>query len=94
MKKLYKFGWYWGRGFDVTGMFVADEEDVKKAIGKHISFGEVCGKHSDMCGKLQEDDLEAISEDQEFLCKLVNVMGSSNISGYNPLEYLPMECEE
>ena len=44
MKKLYEFYWDFGRMGEVTGMIIAEEEDVASAIGKQIYFGEILGK--------------------------------------------------
>ncbi len=94
MKKLYKFYWDCGRMGDVTGLFVAENTEVEAAIGKHLYFGEILGKHSDISGNLTADDLTVKSDDQDFIEKLVTVIGNTTISGYNPLNYLPEEFEE
>lgn len=88
MKKLYRLDWNYGRMGSVQGLFVADEENVKEAFGKTVYFGEVLGKHSDVSGELDKEDLEIVSEDEVFITKLVEVIGKTNISGYNPLDYL------
>jgi hypothetical protein len=88
MKKLYKFYWDVRRMGSVDGLFVADEAEIEKAIGKEIYFGEILGKHSDIQGELEATDLTVASDDQDFIAKLVEVIGSEHISGYNPLDYL------
>lgn len=88
MKKLYKFYWNCGRMGSVDGLFVADETEVQDTIGKHIYFGEILGKHSDIHGEISAEDLTVKSEDQDFIVKLVEVIGKTNISGHNPLDYL------
>ena len=88
MNKLYRFYWDAGRLGDLEGLFVAREEDVAKLMNSEIQFGEVLGKHSDIGGTLEDKDLTIKSEDQDFINKLVEVMGSYNISGLNPLEYV------
>ena len=93
MQKLYAFYWDCGRSGDVRGLFVADEAVVTKAIGRRVYFGEILGKHSEVYGTLDAGDLTEKSDDQEFIAKLVEVIGRTTISGYNPLSYLE-ETEE
>jgi len=93
MKALYEMDIDCGRMGNVTGLFVADKETVEQTIGKYIYFGEVLGKHSEVAGALEEADLKIKSEDQDFIQKLVEIIGGNNISGYNPLDYLPEEGE-
>jgi len=88
---LYKFHWDCGRMGEVEGLFIADPIEVHAAIGKEVYLGEVLGKHSDVYGTLDEEDLTVLSEDQEFVAKLEEVLGTKNISGYNPLLYIEEE---
>ncbi len=90
MKKLYKFYWDCGRMGNVKGLFVATPEEIEEAMGKQVYFGEILGKHSEIYGDLEEDNLTVVSEDQDFIKKLVSLLGVS-VSGYNPLEYLSDE---
>lgn len=87
MKKLYNFFWDCGRAGDLKGLFIADEEEINKLIGKEIYFGEVLGKHSEIFGILERDEVEVKSDDQEFISKLIDVLGDGTISGFNPLDY-------
>jgi hypothetical protein len=77
----------------VEGMFIATDEEVQNALGKQVYFGEILGKHSEISGELEEDDLEVVSEDQDFINKVEAILGTT-LSGYNPLDYLPEEDEE
>lgn len=88
MLKLYKFFWDYGRMGDVEGLFVADTEQVEAAIGSAVYFGEILGKHSEIYGDLGYEDLEIISDDPEKIAWLVEIIGSSTISGHNPLYYI------
>lgn len=85
MKKLYKFFWDCGRQGDLTGTFVATTEEVDKAIGKAVYFGEVLGKHSEIYGTLDEKDLKVLTDDQDFIEKFEKLVGNV---GRNPLKYL------
>lgn len=93
MLKLYEFYWDCGRQGDLDGLFVADDADVQSAFGKSVYFGEVLGKHSEIYGMLEEHDLRVISDDQEKIEWLVNLLGSS-VSGFNPLDYINEDDED
>ena len=93
MEKLYKFSWDVGRMGEVEGLFIADEEKVEEMIGSDVYFGEILGKHSEIFGTLDKEDLEIKSDDESFVSKLKSLLGTS-ISGYNPLEYIDNEEEE
>ena len=92
MLKLYRFCWPQRRGGDVEGLFVEDSDVVENAIGSDVYFGEICGKHSDVYGTLDEEDLTVVSEDQEKIDWLVDILGRS-ISGYNPFDYIEDQDE-
>ncbi len=94
MKKLYSFYWDCGRMGDLEGIFTAEEEEVEKNIGKEVCFGEVLGKHSEIYGSLDEEDLTVLSDDQEFISKLEEVLGEGPVSGYNPIASIREEEED
>ena len=93
MKAIYEFYWDCGRMGNVDGLFIADKEIVEKAIGKHVYFGEILGKHSEVSGTLDENDLEIMSEDQEFIKKFEEVLGKDFSQGCNPLDYID-DCDD
>jgi len=93
MKKLYKFYWDCGRQGDVEGLFFANEENVKSAIGREVYFGEILGKHSEVYGTLDKGDLEVIDLPNDVVELLIGKLGS-NLSGYNPLDYIEEEYED
>jgi hypothetical protein len=91
---LYKFYWDCGRMGDVEGLFAANQEDIDSAIGKEIYFGEILGKHSEIYGKLDAYDLTKLEVPEDVVALLVKELDGPNISGYNPLDYLPEEYED
>lgn len=94
MKKLYSFYWDCGRMGNLQGLFIAEESEVQKILGKEVYFGEVLGKHSEIYGTVDDNDIEIVSEDREKVEWLENLLGST-VSGYNPLDYYaPTEDEE
>lgn len=88
MKKLYEFYWDCGRSGHVEGLFIEDSQLVKESIGKDVYFGEILGKHSEVYGTLDEEDLKVISEDEEKIEWLESTMGGKTISGSNPFNYI------
>lgn len=93
MLKLYSFCWDCGRMGNLDGLFVAEESEVAKILGKDVYFGEVLGKHSEIYGTIDEEDITVVSDDQEKIEWLVGILGT-NISGYNPLSYYEPEDDE
>ena len=94
MKKLYRMNCDYGRMGSLYGMFVAEESDVEKLIGKTLYFGEVLGKHSDIYGELEASDITVVSDNQEVINILVQAIGSESISGYNPFDYYEEDEDE
>lgn len=92
-EKLYKFYWDCGRAGDLEGVFIAEEKTIADSIGSEVYFGEVLGKHSDVHGTLDEDDLEIIDMSEELLSELKEKLGRT-ISGYNPLNYIEEDEDE
>lgn len=87
-KKLYKFYWDCGRMGEVDGLFVADSDDIEKALGKQVYFGEILGKHSEVYGDLEECDCKVITDDPQ----VIKIFEDYKISsGFNPLNYLSEE---
>ena len=88
MEKLWKFYWDCGRQGNVEGVFIASEEDVQATIGQSVYFGEILGKHSDVSGTIDPGEITVLTDNQEAIKVLKKYIGM-DISGYNPLHYLP-----
>jgi hypothetical protein len=86
MKKIFKFAWNYGRGGEVEGLFVATQEDVDAAIGQDVYFGEILGKHSEVEGTLEADDITVVSDAAIFVDMFEESVGKS--FGHNPLDYI------
>lgn len=65
MKTLYKFNFDCYRSGNLHGLFIEDSEKVRELIdsGKSVYFGEVLGKHSEICGPIDENEIEFVSND-------------------------------
>lgn len=94
MKVLAKFYWNCGRSGKIDGLFIAEKSKIEAAHGKHVYLGEVLGKHSDIYGDLDEEDITIISEDPVIIETLSNLFEDDTISGFNPLEYIQEEEDE
>jgi hypothetical protein len=92
-KYLYRFYWDCGRSGELEGLFVATEEEVKDAIGRDVYFGEVLGKHSEVYGVLEEQDLDRLDISPDAVAEVSKFLGS-DWSGFNPLDYIKTYCEE
>ncbi len=92
MNKLCRFYWDCGRQGSLEGTFVASEDDLQKAIGQKLYFGEVLGKHSEIYGKLEEKDITILTDDQDFIQKAIEY--GLVPCGYNPFDYLPENEDE
>lgn len=94
MKGIYSFFWDCGRMGELSGTFIADSEDVAKIQGKHIYFGEVLGKHSEVYGNIDPGDIELKTDNQTFISMFEEIMGENWGTGYNPLNYYDCDEEE
>lgn len=88
---LWKFHWDCGRSGDVRGLFVASEKEIEEAVGKRVWFGEILGKHSEVYGTLERNDVKKIEVDSDSIENLIPHLGKS-WSGYNPLGYVNYTC--
>lgn len=91
MKILFYFHWDLRRMGKLEGHFVATQEQVDNIIGKDVHFGEVLGKHSEIYGTIEADEISVVSRDTEFIEKFEDIVGSA---GYNPLNYIEDNDED
>jgi len=90
MDGVYKFYIDCGRMGDLSGLFVANSEDVEKAIAKEkeVYFHDVLGKHSEISVTLSESNLTLVSSDPS----VVHVVCEHDLSnGINPFDYFDMD---
>ncbi|AQW88693.1 hypothetical protein FDH34_gp168 [Serratia phage BF] len=92
MNKLYEFYLDCGRMGDLSGLFVATEDELRALQGSTIWFGEALGKHSEVwIDEFKfEDYCEVKCDDQEKVEWLAGLLGYT-LSGYNPLDYFYIE---
>lgn len=90
---LVKFEWDVGRMGIVEGLFATTQLALDISMGKEVYFGEILGKHSEICGVLEKDDFTIMSNNVELIQELLSIFGNT-LSGYNPLDYIEDEDEE
>lgn len=91
MLKLYRFAESFGRMGYLSGLFVEDDERVKKVIGKRVYFGEVLGKHSEIYFDLEERHFQELTDDQAFIQKFEEL---NLATGHNPFNYMEKNDED
>jgi hypothetical protein len=69
VKKMYRFNVHCGRQGDLAGLFVADSEEVDRAMGKSVFFDEPFGKHSAVTVTLAPEHFTVATDDQDFIAK-------------------------
>ena len=92
-KLLVQFYWDCGRMGDIDGLFVSTQEELNSWYGREVYFGEVLGKHSEIYGQIDPEDFTVKSDDQEFITKIEELLGS-HLSGFYPGDYMQEEPEE
>jgi hypothetical protein len=91
-KAIYRFSADCGRNGDLEGVFIATKEQVAKLISSKIEvyFGEVLGKHSEICGAIEKKDIKLLTDD----IKAVEIVEKYNLTnGYNPFDYTSINFE-
>lgn len=86
--KLWRFNWDVGRAGVVESVFVAKQSEIDAALGSYVFFGEILGKHSDVRGRLDLEDLQVLSEDPALIALFQKHVGGT---GHNPLDYMDDE---
>lgn len=89
MQGLYKFYWDCGRMGSIDGVFIADSVAIENLIGKEVYFGEVLGKHSEVYGVIEKDDITLVTNDPS----VIDALGDFS-AGHNPLDYVEEEEDE
>lgn len=89
-RQLYRFTFDCGRQGTLEGVFFADPDKVARAIGRGVHFGEALGKHSEIYGTLDAEEVTLldVGEDLAVLRRHAGLI----TSGYDPLEYV--KCRE
>ena len=85
-KAIYKFYADCGRMGILEGVLISTKEKVDMLIESEIEvyFGEVLGKHSEVFGKIEKEELTFVSDNEEA----VRVLEEHDLtSGFNPFHY-------
>lgn len=91
-KAVYKLNLNCGRMGDLQGVFIAKKSFVEHLIKSEIQvyFGEVLGKHSEIYGKVEESEIELVT-DEQLVIDVIEKHGLEN--GYNPFHYTALGQE-
>jgi len=98
MLYVYRFNADCGSAGSLDGMFVCADSGKAKldkliADKTYVHFGEVLGKHSDVGGAIEPDEITLVEASQDDIAAMLRVFGLTGlddwctISGYNPLDY-------
>ncbi|MDE5507735.1 hypothetical protein KRE40_03595 [Elizabethkingia meningoseptica] len=85
MKAVYKLNFDCGRAGELNGIFIATKKQVEKLVesGIEVYFGEVLGKHSEIYGSIEENEIQMIT-DESNVVEVIEKYGLEN--GYNPFD--------
>ena len=92
-KAIYKFFFDCGRMGELSGIFVAEPQEVKRLInsGEELYFGEVLGKHSEIYGGVSVENFIFVTDKED----IVNFFENHEMAtGINPLSYFEDEGAE
>lgn len=89
-KALYRFTLDCGRMGSLDGLFTATDAEVKDIIGKHVYFGEVLGKHSEIAADMEAENFERLTDNPDFVKTFEQFKCAS---GTNPFGYLDEESD-
>lgn len=91
-RAVYKLHFDCGRQGTLEGLFTAKKNHVKWLLesGAEVYFGKVLGKHSEVMGPIEEDDITLVSDDLNTI-KVIEENGLQN--GYDPFDYSVSNCE-
>jgi len=91
-KAIYKFNADCGGMGELEGVLISTKERVDKLIESKIEvyFGEVLGKHSEIYGAIEKDEIIFVSDNEEA----VRVVEEHSLtSGINPFDYTSINFE-
>jgi hypothetical protein len=86
MEAVYKLQFDCGRNGSLTGIFIEEKELVDALVKSKIEiyFGEVLGKHSEVCGPIEENEIMLISDSSE----VISIIKEHDLeNGFNPFYY-------
>jgi hypothetical protein len=85
-RAVYKLDFDCGRNGELRGLFIAKKNHVKILVDRKIEvyFGEVLGKHSEVCGPIESSEIIFVSDDEN----VIKVIEDNDLqNGFNPFDY-------
>jgi hypothetical protein len=68
------------------GSYYENSNAIDACIGKEVYFGEILGRHSEIYGTLDKEDLEVLTDNQDEIEIIEKYIGNS--FGLNPIKHL------
>lgn len=92
-KAIFKMNFSAGRMGDLSGIFIAEKNHVEILVNRKIQvyFGEVLGKHSEIYGTIDENEIKIVSDSPADI-EVFERLDLSN--GYNPFDYEPYDYSD
>ena len=89
---VYKLNFDCGRQGKLEGLFIAKKDHAKWLIENEfeVYFGEVLGKHSEVYGSIDENEIAFVSDDLNVI-DVIRKHGMEN--GYDPFDYNVINAE-
>lgn len=85
-KAVFKMKIDVGRMGILEGVFIAEKSHVNRLVNDKIEvyFGEVLGKHSEICGAIEPDEISFVSDAEN----VIRIMEEHQLcSGFDPFDY-------
>lgn len=84
--KLYRYEEDFGRMGSLSGVFLADDQDLKWFMGARVWDSDILGKHSEIQITFDSDTVKTLDVSESTVHDLLRVIGK-NISGTTPYDY-------
>lgn len=90
-KHIYRFNLDCGRMGEITSILVSTPAQIEAIAGKHVNFGEVLGKHSEIYFDVSPTQFTAVTSD-ELAVEMFEKFGLW--TGLDPFAYVDEEEEQ
>lgn len=84
--KMYRYNQDYGRMGDLSGVFLADGEDLAWFMGAEVWADDILGKHSEVKVSFNLNTVSLIDVSEQTVAELHRVLGK-NISGTTPYDF-------
>jgi len=85
MRSIYRYKWSYEDKIRLEGLFIADNEELKKVMGKTVPLSKYLPKYAGLIVKLGAKDFQPITSNESAI-KVFDYFKLE--TGFNPLNYL------